>query len=97
MNGIKMGELYELISYCHEAEFMYNGTTYVLQPEVNDSKAYLVIWDCSPNTTECIAKHESNIGNVIPQSGIDAVLSEKCFNGKSFMEIEQDITVTVIY
>ena len=28
---------------------------------------------------------------------IDAVLSEKCFDGKSFLEIEQEITVTVIY
>ncbi len=33
----------------------------------------------------------------IPQSDIDAVLSEKCFDGKSLMEVEKDITVTVIY
>lgn len=33
----------------------------------------------------------------IPQSVIDAVLSEKCFNGKSFVEIEKEIMVTVIY
>ena len=44
MNGIKMDELQELISRCHEAEFEYKGTTYVLQPEVNDGKSYLVIW-----------------------------------------------------
>lgn len=47
MNGIEMNELKELISHCHEAEFDYYGTTYVLQPEENDDKAYLVIWDCT--------------------------------------------------
>lgn len=97
MNGIKMDELYERISHCHEAEFEYNGTTYVLQPEVNDDKTYLVIWDCTPNAAKCIAKHEIEVEGDIQQSVIDAVLSEKCFNGKSFKEIEQNITVTVIY
>ena len=97
MKGISMTELKELISYCHKAEFEYNDTTHVLQPEVNDDKAYLVIWDCTPDAAKCIAKHEIPMSGNIPQSSIDAVLSEKCFDGKSFFEIEQDITVTVIY
>ena len=97
MQGITMNELYELISHCHEAEFEYGGTTYVLQPEVNGNKAYLVIWDCTPDVTKCIAKHEIGVEGDIPQAVIDAVLSEKCFDGKSFLEIEKDITVTVIY
>lgn len=97
MNGIQMNELYDLISHCHEAEFEYNGTTYVLQPEVNDSKPYLVIWDCTPDVAKCIAKQEIGVDGDIPQEVIDAVLSEKCFDGKSFVEIEQEITVTVIY
>ncbi len=80
----------------HEAEFEYSGTTYVLQPEVTGGKAYLVIWDCSPYG-QCIAKHETTMEGKIPQSVIDAVLSEKCFDAKSFFEIEKDITVTVIY
>lgn len=97
MQGITMNELHELIAHCHDAEFEYNGITYVLQPEVNDNKAYLVIWDCTPDAAKCITKHEIEIEGDISQSVIDAVLSEKCFNGKSFMEIEKDITVTVIY
>ena len=97
MNGIEMTELCELISHCHEAEFEYDGTTYVLQPEVNDDKVYLVIWDCTPDAEKCIAKHEIETDGDIPQHVIDAVFSEKCFDGKSFLEIEQDITVTVIY
>ena len=43
-----MNEMCELISHYHDAEFEYNGTTYVLQPEVNDDKIYLVIWDLYP-------------------------------------------------
>ena len=97
MQGITMNEMCELISHYHDAEFEYNGTTYVLQPEVNDDKTYLVIWHCTPDAAKCIAKHEIEADGDIPQSVIDAVLSEKCFNGKSFLEIEQEITVTVIY
>jgi len=66
MYGIEMNELKELISHCHEAEFEYNGTTYVLQPEVNDGNAYLVIWDCTPDSAKCIAKHEIKTDGDIP-------------------------------
>ncbi len=97
MNGIRIDELQELISHCHEAEFEYKGTTYMLQSEVDDGKAYLVIWDCTPDSTKCICKHEIGDGGNIPQSVIGAVLSDKCFDGKSFLEIEKNITVTVIY
>ena len=97
MQGIKMKKLYELISHNHEAEFMYNDTTFILQPEINNDKAYLVIWDCTPDTTKCIAKHEIDDEKNISQSTIDAILSEKCFNGKSFKEISNEIIVTVIY
>lgn len=48
MHGISINGLCELISHNHEAEFEYNSTTFVLQPEVNDDKTYLVIWDCTP-------------------------------------------------
>ena len=89
MDGTTTSELYELISHCYEAEFEYNRTTYVLQPEINNNKAYLVIWDYIPNTAKCIVKHEISAEGDIPQHVIDAVLSEKCFGGKSFMEIEQ--------
>ena len=97
MQGITVNELCELISHCHEAEFEYHGTTYVLQPEADDNKAYLVILDCTPNAAKCIAKHEIPMNGDIPQSIIDAVLAEKCFSGQSFLSIEKEITVTVIH
>lgn len=98
MIGVTMEELYELVSHNHEAEFEYRDKTYVLQPEVDDDdNAYLVIWDCTPDNAKCIAKHETSIEGDIPEEIITSVLSEKCFDGKSFLEIEKDITVTVIY
>ena len=97
MNGIKMNELYELISHCHEAEFEYHGITYILQPEVNKGKAYLVIWDCTPDSEKCIAKHEISAEGDISRGVIDAVFSDRCFAGKTFLENEQDVSITVIY
>lgn len=97
MNGVEMNELRELVSHYHDAEFVYKGTTYVLQPEVESGKSYLVIWDCTPNAAKCIARREITTKGDIPQEVIQAVLLEKCFNGKSLLEIEQDVTVTVIY
>ena len=47
MNGIKMNELIDLILQFHEAEFTYDGKTYVLQPEVDCEKEYLTIWSCT--------------------------------------------------
>lgn len=95
MQGISMTELRERIMYSHEAEFIYNGATYMLQPIANDEKAWLII-DCI-NTSKRLCRHEIPMSGNIPQSIIDAVLSEKCFDGKSFLEIQQEITVTVIY
>ncbi len=97
MNGIKMDELLDLISHKHEAEFEYKNKTYVLQPEVKDKKAYLVIWDVTPDQEKCIAKQDIPIKGAIPIKEIDAVLSQKCFDGNSFLDIEKDITVTYIY
>lgn len=53
--------------------------------------------DCTPDAAKCIAKCEITMNGDIPQYVIDTVLSEKCFDGKSFFEIQQDITVTVIH
>jgi hypothetical protein len=96
MQGITMKRLYELVSYRHDVEFVYHKTTYVLQPEMNEANLYLVIWDCSSDA-KCIAKHEIPLVGDIPKEMIDAILREKCFDGKSFLEIERNVTVTVIY
>lgn len=100
MEGITMKELYESLYHGHEAEFTYRGTTYVLQPEVdksNKEKAYLVIWELSPGQEKCISKFPIPLKGDIPKERIDAIMNDRCFNGKSFMEIEKDVTMDVIY
>lgn len=100
MEGITMPELYEWLVHCHEAEFTYHGTTYVLQPEadLNDKeKTYLVIWELIPGKEKCISKFPIPQEGNIPKERIDAIMNDKCFGGKSFMEIEKDVRVDVIY
>lgn len=95
MQGMSMNEFYERIMYLHEAEFIYDKATYIIQSVADDEKAWLVI-DCV-DTSERLSRYEIPMHGAIPKPVIDAVLSKKCFNGKSFLEIEHEITVTVIY
>lgn len=97
MQGISLSELYEVISNSHDAEFTYNGTTYVLQTELDENNSFLVIWDCTPSAPKCIARYSIPDQNLIPKSVIDKILNDKCFNGKSFLEIEHDVIVDIIY
>lgn len=97
MRGISLEELYEFTTENHDSEFDYNGGTYILQPEWKDKKKYLVIWTCPPAVPTCIARREVPWGQNIPKDAIDEILSTKCFDGKSFLEIEQDVEVTYIH
>jgi hypothetical protein len=90
-----MEELQEMISYGHEAEFTYKDKSYVLQPEIDNGQAYLVIWDCSPEG-QCICKHGIPLTGNIPRNIIQDVLNDRCFDGKSFYQIESDVTVDTI-
>ena len=97
MNGITMKELCDYISQGHEAEFTYNNEKYVIQPEVdNNGKTYLVIWNCESDSA-CICRYSIPNQDIITQDLIDKVLNEKCFEGKSFYEIESDVTVENIF
>ncbi len=101
VKGTTLEELYELITYNHEAEFIYKEKEYVLQPEVKDGKSYLIICE-SPESFDnpkylCRKETPGLDFDKIPKEIIDAVFSEKCFDGKSFLEIEKDVTVTCIF
>lgn len=96
MNGITFEEFYEYMEHWHEAEFLYKEMTYVLQPEVYQKKTYLVIWKVS-SEPRCISRHPIPEIGAIPRSDILAVLNDKCFDGKSFLEIEKDVTIETIF
>lgn len=97
MQGISFEELYEYVSNSHDIEFTYNKTNYVLQTEVGDKGYYLVIWNCNQKKPHCIVKYEIPNINLMPKLTIDKILNTRCFDGKSFMEIEDSIVVDIIY
>lgn len=96
MNGTTIKELCDYISHGHEAEFKYKDELYVLQSEVADGKSYLVIWKCEPDSI-CICRCEIPNNDTITQDLTDKVLNEKCFEGKSFYEIESEVTIENIF
>lgn len=96
MKGITMQDLRDCISHGHEAEFIYKDKLYVMQPEVIDNKLYLAIWNCEKDGS-CICRYGIHDQDIISKDAIDGVLNEKCFDGKSFYEIESDITVVNIF
>ena len=98
MIGMTMDELCDFISHNHEAEFTYNGISYVIQPEETQGAAYLTIWRCDNEEGVCICRHLIPVKEVgIPSDVIDKVLNEKCFEGKSFRDIAIDITVETVF
>ena len=91
MQGTKINDLYEYLSNGHEVSFSYRGDDYSMEP---DGDAF-TIWKYG-NNSKCICRYE------IPEScdtksAIHDFLNAKCFNGQSFMEIEQDVVVVIIY
>lgn len=91
-----MEELKDRLVNGHEAEFKYKDELYVLQSEVADGKSYLVIWKCEPDSI-CICRCEIPNNDTITQDLTDIVLNEKCFDGKSFYEIESEVTIENIF
>ena len=98
MKGNTMDEIYEYLTYNRDVEFNYKGYPYIIQPEYDQDKKWLVIWTAYDNKKNiCIAREEICSYNSIEKEIIDKILNTKCFEGKSFMEIEKDITITYIW
>lgn len=94
MKGITIHELYDFLLHNHEIEFSYNNALFSMEPYSDDKNSYFAIWNCS-DVGELIAiSVRSHCDNNL---AIDRLLNIQCFDGKSFREIEKDVTVTVIY
>ena len=92
--GIRLVKLYEFLTHNNEIEFEYNGVPYIIQPNVEKEKHYLVIWtayDDRENIT--IAKEQSFLEMSTEKEVIDKVINTKCFDGKSLLEIHNDIEI----
>ena len=92
--GINIKNFVESLETAHELEFSYNGNVYVIQPIKENGKHYLVayLWKGLENCG-CIAQAESLREHGLEKEVIDKVLNTKCFEGKSFFEIYEDIEI----
>ena len=97
MKGINIKEFCESLEHNHELEFEYNGNTYVIQSIGEDNRYWLVAYLCgdykSENDLEYLVKEESFHKMITEKEVVDKVLNAKCFEGKSFFEIYQDIEI----
>ena len=92
--GIRLVKLYEFLTYNGEIEFEYNGVPYVIQPVAEEGRHYLVIWTAYADKENiCIAKEEKEGDFKVEKEVIDKVINKKCFDGKSLLEIHNDIEI----
>jgi len=94
MKGINIKNFYETLEHYTELEFEYQNIKYVIEPIFKDDKRYLTIWrSISDTEATCMIKEMISLKQGIEKEVIDKVLNSKCFNGKSFFEIYNDIEI----
>jgi len=92
--GINIKNFFESLETGHELEFRYNGNVYVIQPIEEDDRYYLVAYLCNDSgICEYIAKEEGLLKYGVETEVVEKVLNTKCFEGKSFFEIYEDIEI----
>ena len=96
MTGLNMQDFKEALKGNHEIEFLYKDKEFVNQPEKRGESAYLVIWQ-SGNNAICIAERLLPGDGQISDEDIDFLLSQRCFAGQSFSDVERDIVISLVY
>ena len=96
MNGLTTQELYDALKNHHEVEFQFNGETFVIQPETEGSSAFLTLWRIDDDPA-CISKTAVSLDDMSSDHEINTFLEERCFDGKSFLDIAEQVTVTIVY
>ncbi|MGP1437535.1 MAG: hypothetical protein ACTTKH_00515 [Treponema sp.] len=85
MKGINIKNFYESLEY--------NDKHYVIQPISEDGKSWLVIYLTNVCNDSYLVCEEIFKDYRIEKEVIDKVLNAKCFDGKSFFEIYNDIEI----
>ncbi len=75
----------------HEAEFVYDGCKYSIESEIDGNDSVIKIWKCGTEP-RCILKR-----SVRNEQDLENLFNVKCFQSKSFNEIEDQIIVEVIF
>ena len=94
MKGINIKKIYEGLEQQDELEFEYENTQYVIQPLFKDEKYWLTIWKIIDDKHGiCLVKEEIFSKQSVEKEVINKVLNAKCFDGKSFWDIHNDIEI----
>ena len=92
-------EVYQALHRNGDVEFDYKDIPYIIEAgRGEDKKRYLEIWTAYwEKENICIFNQEIPEEPPIPEELVDKVLNAKCFDGKSFLEIANDVEITWIF
>lgn len=99
MIGTTMEELKQYLKSNREIEFSYQGFQYTIEPGGIGTNTLFSVWKSKSdtNTADCIYEYTTSPDMIIEDEIINDFLNMKCFNGKSFLEIEAEVTVDIIF
>ena len=99
MKGSSFSEIIYALSHNHEIEFVYQDIEHKLEPTMRGNQSFLVIYQVEPFKTlvELFLGIDETGAKPTPREKIIEILNCKCFDGKSFYDIEKDVEVTAIY
>lgn len=86
-----MEELKDYMLHGHEAEFVYKNSEYSIESEIRNGINTVTFWRCSEEGI-CIA--ECIVDDI---EDFEKLFNVKCFDGKSFYEIEAEVTVEAVF
>ena len=91
-------EVYQALHHNGYIEFDWKDSSYMIEAGTDeDEKRYLAIWTADwDKENYCVYKEETFLEQLIEEEVVDKVLNAKCFNGKSFLEIANDLELTSI-
>jgi hypothetical protein len=92
-------KIFDYLEHRHEISFIFEGKEYNFLNQLYDDVIQLEIWVENDNKFYediCIASEKSKSAFFIDDECIERLFEVKCFNGKSFLEIENLIQVLEI-
>ena len=92
MIGTTMDEIKEKVYNGHEVEFVYLNCEYSIEPDFVKGVNVARIWKCDITEPKCVSQVE-----ISTVEDIELLLNDKCFNGKSFYNIQEDVIVETIF
>ena len=92
-------DIYKALIRKGEVEFDYKDKSYIIEPILDDvEKIYLVIWTThSEKHNYGVYIADISADKDVTKEAIDRALNAKCFDGKSFFEIEPEAELTYIF